>query len=132
MRMARGWLPILAFSGALFAQSTPTERHAPIFGTYSSLIYDAKETGDIGGTELTVIPQYITAYVLFQCAEGDAYPPVFVPAKVTANTVDFTIPDALNDMCPRLYHGVPTSKGLRLTHNGGVELVPRRKSYWAR
>jgi hypothetical protein len=130
MRAAR-WLPVLACSSALLAQSTPAQRHAAIFGTYSSLIYDAKETGDIAGTELTVIPQYIIAYVLFQCAEGDASAPVLVPAKVTANTVDFTIPDALNDMCPGSYHGVLTAKGLRLTHSGGVELVPRRKSYWA-
>ncbi len=130
MRAAR-WSPVFVFSAVLFAQSTPTERHAPIFGTYSSLIFDAKETGDIGGTELTVIPQYSTAYVLFQCAAGDASQPVFVPAKVTANTVDFIIPDALNDMCPGSYHGVLTAKGLRLTHDGGVELVPRRKSYWA-
>jgi hypothetical protein len=94
----------------VLAESTPAERHAPIFGTYSSLIYDAKETGDIGGTELTVIPQYVTAYVLFQCGEGDASPPVLVPAKATANTVDFIVPDLANDMCPGSYHGVLTAR----------------------
>jgi hypothetical protein len=61
------WLSLFALSSTLIAQSTPADRHAPIFGTYSNLIYDANETGDIGGTELTVIPQYVTAYFFSVC-----------------------------------------------------------------
>ncbi len=124
-------LLLLTIAGTFDGQSTPSERHLPIFGTYSSLVYGAKDTGDLNGTELTVIPQYISAYVLFQCAEGVPSMPLLVPAKVTSDSVDFVIPDSTDAMCPGKYHGVLTARGLRLAHNGSVELIPRRRSYWA-
>jgi hypothetical protein len=128
--MPARWLPLLLLlAAASSAQSTPAERHAPIFGTYSSLI---TSTQDIGGTELTILPQLETAYVIFQCAAGDVWPPSFVPAKVTRSTVDFTVPASASSECSGTYHGVLTAKGLRLSHDGGVEFVPRRRSYWAR
>jgi hypothetical protein len=132
MRFA--WLGVLVLSIAATGQQTPSQRHSPIFGTYSSLAFDDESgSGDLLGTEIQIIPQYGSARVLFQCAQGVPSEPLLIVAKVTATTVDFNIPDSPQGMCPGRYHGTLTKNGLQLSLNGKrTEVLPRTKSYWAR
>lgn len=84
------------------------------------------------GAELTVIQQYNTAYVIFQCAEGVPTDPVFVPARVTGSTVEFTVKQE-NGVCNGKYSATATAKGVRLSSDispGTNEFLPRRRSYW--
>jgi hypothetical protein len=113
---------------SLSAQHAPADRQGPIFGTFSSLKANA-ETGDVLGKEITILPQYKSARVIFQCAEGEPEEPVLVPATTTLNSVDFDI-KLPSSPCNGHYHGTLTPTGLRL---GGQypETLPRKKSYWA-
>jgi hypothetical protein len=113
---------------SLNGQHAPSDRQGPIFGTFSSLKSNA-ETGDVLGKEITILPQYKSARVIFQCAEGEAEEPVFVSATTTLNSVDFDI-KLPSSPCNGHYHGTLTASGLRL---GGAYPVtlPRKKSYWA-
>jgi len=92
-----------------------------------------QETGDLLGAELTVIPQYQTAYVIFQCAEGAPADPVFVPAKIKGGTVEFTV-NQEGGFCNGKYSATANAKGVRLSSDvshGSTEFLPRRRSYWA-
>jgi hypothetical protein len=58
------------------AQDSPAQRRGPEFGTFSNLEFN-EDTGDVLGFEITVIPGFRTAYVIFSCAEGAPETPVF-------------------------------------------------------
>jgi hypothetical protein len=115
------------------AQGTPALRHGIAFGTFSNLRY-VDESGDVLGTEITIVPQYRSAYAIFQCAEGAPTNPIFVPVAIKRNRVTFTIKNG--DGCPGTYNGIVNAKGLTLSVNPtsieGDGFLPRRKSYWAR
>ena len=129
MRRAAAILLIVATT-AISPQGTPTLRRGLIFTTWSSMDY-VTESGDVIGTEITVVPQYLTAYVIFQCTEGAPSSPILLPAKTTATSVDFTVPESPDQLCPGHYVGNVTPKGLALTMGTSHEILPRRKSYWA-
>jgi hypothetical protein len=121
----------LLASTAVLGQATPALRHGPIFGTFTNL-RTHEETGDILGAELTVLPQYQTAYVIFQCAEGEATKPVFATAEVKGDTLRFTIgPDA--GPCAGRYLATATRDGVSLhrDHAPPDVILPRKRSYWA-
>ena len=127
---------ILAVS--MQAQSTPAKRHGQVFGTFSNMHY-IEETGDVVGTEITIIPQYKTAYAVFQCAEGAPSDPVFVPVSLNGNQIRFTVHSG-DKSCDGVFTGTLTAQGLRLiaysetrareASNGG-ELLLRQASYWS-
>jgi hypothetical protein len=120
------------------AQSTPAQRHAPAFGTFSNMHYIA-QTGDVVGTEITIIPQYQTAYAIFQCSEGAPSDPVFVPVSINGNQIRFTV-HTRDKSCDGVFTGTITARGLKLTvqsedknqkaSEAGV-LLSRRASYWS-
>ena len=120
------------------AQPTPTERRGFAFGTFSSLHY-VEEAGDVLGIEITIIPQYKTAYAIFQCAEGAPTDPVFVPVSLSGNQVKFTIRSG-DASCDGVYTGTITAKGMQLmAHREGAGkaaynagFLSRGRSYWAR
>lgn len=129
-------LAILAVSTE--AQSTPAQRHGQVFGTFSNMHY-IEETGDVVGTEITIIPQYKTAYAIFQCAEGAPSNPVFVPVSLNGNQIRFTVHSG-DKSCDGVFTGTITAQGLRLiahSETGGRdafdwgELLLRQASYWS-
>jgi hypothetical protein len=97
------------------------------------------QTGDVVGTEITIIPQYQTAYAIFQCSEGAPSDPVFVPVSINGNQIQFTI-HTRDKSCDGTFTGTVTSRGLKLTPQSedknqkapeAGELLSRRASYWS-
>ena len=115
------------------SQDTPALRHGIGFGTFSDL-HCIEESGDVLGTEVTVIPQYTSAYAIFQCAEGAPTTPVLIPVQIRGNQITFKVSSP--ESCPGTYTGVVTSSGMKLSVTqsdfNGNGVLPRRKSYWAR
>ena len=105
-----------------------------MFGTFSNLQY-VNETGDVIGLEITIVPQYLTAYAIFQCAEGSPSPPVFVPVTIKGNRVSLTVSRG-DTGCEGIYSGVVTARGLTLDQQqvgpATDRFLPRRASYWSR
>ena len=97
------------------------------------------QTGDVVGTEITIIPQHKTAYAIFQCSEGTPADPVFIPVSINGNQLQFTV-HSQDKSCDGAFTGTITAQGLKLvapSDNKGqkaseVELLPRRASYWSR
>ncbi len=121
------------------AQSTPAQRHGPAFGTFSNLHY-IDQTGDVVGTELTIIPQYQTAYAIFQCSLGAPSDPVFVPVTINGNQIQFTV-HSRDKSCDGAFTGTITARGMKLVTQSenkspkaseASELLSRRASYWSR
>jgi hypothetical protein len=120
------------------AQSTPAQRHGPAFGTFSNLHYIA-QTGDVVGTEITIIPQYKTAYAIFQCSEGAPSDPFLVPVSINGNQIQFTV-HSRDKSCEGTFIGTITTRGMTIvaqSDNKGQkapeagELLLRRASYWS-
>jgi hypothetical protein len=115
------------------SQSTPALRRGLVFGTFSDLRYNA-EAGDVVGTEITIMPQYRSAYAIFQCAEGAPTDPIFIPVEIKENRITFKV--ASPDSCPGIYTGIVSANGMKLSVRNsdfnGNGFLPRRKSYWAR
>jgi hypothetical protein len=98
------------------------------------------QTGDVVGTEITIIPQYQTAYAIFQCSEGAPSDPVFVPVSISGNQIRFTV-HTRDKSCDGAFTGTITARGLKLVaqnDNKGQkaseeagELLSRRASYWS-
>jgi len=97
------------------------------------------QTGDVVGTEITIIPQYQTAYAIFQCSEGAPSDPVFVPVSINGNEIQFTV-HTRDKSCDGVFAGTITARGLKLVapnENKGQkpseagELLSRRASYWS-
>jgi hypothetical protein len=102
------------------------------YGTFSSLRY-IEEAGDVLGAEITIVPQFETAYAIFQCAEGVPAAPVFVPLTVRGNHVSFDV--NAGAFCDGHYVGEVSAKGMQLTNTREprtTEFLPRKKSYWAK
>jgi hypothetical protein len=121
-------------AGSMQAQSTPAQRHGLAFGTFSNLHYIA-QTGDVVGTEITIIPQHKTAYAIFQCSEGMPDDPVLVPVSINGNQIQFTV-RSQDKSCDGVFTGAITPKGLKLLPQSqkpseGGELLLRRASYWS-
>jgi hypothetical protein len=104
-----------------------------VFGTFSDLRY-LDEPGDVLGTEITIVPQYRSAYAIFQCAEGEPTDPIFVPVQIKGNRITFQV--AKGHPCSGTYMGAVTVRGMTLSvrdsDSVGNGFLPRRKSYWAR
>ncbi|MBB5337998.1 hypothetical protein [Tunturiibacter gelidoferens] len=124
--------------GSMQAQSTPALRHGPAFGTFSNLHY-IDQTGDVVGTEITIIPQHKTAYAIFQCSEGAPSDPVFVPVSLNGRQIQFTV-HSRDKSCDGVFTGTITARGLKLVaqsenkgpkESEGGELLSRRASYWS-
>ncbi len=115
------------------AQDTRALRQGIVFGTFSDLRYN-HQGGDLLGTEITIIPQYRSAYAIVQCASGAVTDPVFVPVQIKGNRITFQIENG--SLCTGKYTGNIRSRGMLLSvresDNSGNGFLPRRKSYWAR
>jgi hypothetical protein len=135
-KLSFAFFAVLAVS--MQAQSTPALRHGQAFGTFSNMHYIA-QTGDVVGTEITIIPQYQTAYAIFQCSQGAPSDPVFVPVSINGNQIQFTV-HSRDKSCDGVFTGTITARSLKLvaqSENKGqkaseaAELLSRRASYWS-
>ncbi len=114
------------------AQDNPAQRRGPEFGTFSNLKFN-EDTSDVLGFEITIIPGFRTAYVIFQCAEGAPETPVFVPAQVSAHHIRFIVPVTDPSSCGGEFTATVGARGIRLKQaNNPADFLPRRRSYWAR
>lgn len=125
---------VIATSLALLfvTAATAATPEARVTGTYSSLAYN-DESGDLGGTEITILFGAGAHYALVQCAEGEPGIPLLLKAQVTGLKVSFTVPKGSSSGCPEAtYTGTVTSAGLtgHFAGFGPSELLKRKSSYW--
>jgi len=115
------------------AQPTPPQRHGLDFGTFSGLHY-IEEAGDVTGVEITIVPQYETAYAIVQCAEGAPTAPIFVPIDLKGNSFHFVIKTG-NSSYDGDFSGTISQRGMILHSTSEMctgGFIPRRASYWVR
>lgn len=103
----------------------------PLSGTFSNMSL-SKQSGDINGYEVVVIPQAGSPWIVFQCSEGAPSSPVLVPINEDGVSFSFTVKDAGN-VCNGSYVGTRTPTGLTLrgAADGETQTLIRKPSYWA-
>jgi len=114
----------------LAATPTPVVR---VTGTFSSLTFNA-ESGDLGGTEITIVVGGGGHYAIVQCSEGSPGIPLVVKVQVQGQKVSFIIPKggSSSGCGESAYTGTVTAAGLQgqFTGSGEQELLKRKPSYW--
>lgn len=103
-----------------------------VTGTYSSLNIN-EESGDLGGTEISILYGAHAHYAVVQCSEGEPGIPVVVKVKVNGSKVSFTVPKNSGSGCPEVaYEGTVSAAGLtgQFSGFGLTELLKRKSSYW--
>ncbi len=126
-------LRIVVLAAATHSQSTPQQRHGINFGTFSNLRY-IEEGGDVLGVEITILPQYETAYAIVQCAEGAPTAPVLVPIELKGNHFHFVLRTGRSGSDGD-FSGTISQRGMTLHSTSEVcagGFIPRRSSYWSR
>jgi len=122
-------LTLFLASASLAASPAPAAR---ITGTFSSLAY-SDESGDLGGTEITIVFGGSAHYAIVQCSEGSPGIPLVVKVQVQGQNVSFTIPKDSSSGCPEAtYAGTVSAAGLQgqFAGFGKRELLKRKPSYW--
>jgi hypothetical protein len=99
-------------------------------GTYTDMRYH-RESGDVLGTEVSVVNSRQGYYAVYQSSEGEPGVPVVVPAKVEGTSLQFDVP-AATDSRGR-FTGTFDATGLTGTFAGSQERVDlkRSASYWS-
>jgi hypothetical protein len=124
---------VVAFMMAVAPAIAAEPIHVP--GIYSDLRYD-KQTDDLSGTEIFIVPAAggYTAFVQF--AEGEAGAALAVPVKVNQDHVSFTVPEPSGGagvydgrISAREFVGTVTTTVNGKTNSTPIRLA-RKKSYW--
>ena len=104
-----------AFAGNVSAQT------GPVAGVYENLTV-GKESGDLVGMRVVIIPAHDTFYAMVQIAQGGAEDPKpeFVNATVKGNTIEFTVGD-------QKYTGTVSVAGFRVKDPDGKTHVLKRR-----
>lgn len=105
-------LPLLAFA---------QPASAPVGGVYENFSV-GKESGDLEGMRVVIIPAAGGFYAMVQIAQGGAEDPKpeFVPVKVTGMNVEFTVGE-------QKYTGTISIAGLRVKNTDGpIQVLKRR------
>lgn len=99
-------------------------------GTYTDMRYQ-RESGDVVGTEVSVVYSRQGYYVVYQSSEGEPGVPVVVPAKVQGVSLQFDVPGA-TDARGR-FTGTFDAAGLVGSFSGSQERVDLKRSvsYWS-
>ena len=105
----------VSFAASVSAQSTP------VAGVYENFTV-GKESGDLVGMRIVIIPAHDTFYAMVQIAQGGAEDPKpeFVDATVKGMTVAFTVGD-------QKYTGTINVAGMRLKDPDGQTHVLKRR-----
>jgi len=121
--------------GLVFAANVSAatlEEVVRVTGTFSSLVYN-DESGDLGGTEISIVYGGSSHYAIVQCSEGSPGVPFVAKVQVQGIMVSFTLPKGSGSGCPEAtYNGTISSEGLRgqFAGFGEPELLKRKSSYW--
>lgn len=112
-------LGLMVFS-VFFAGNVSAQR-GPVAGVYENFTV-GKESGDLVGMRVVIIPAHDTFYAMVQIAQGGAEDPkpVFVDATVKGNTVEFTVGD-------QKYTGTVSVAGFRVKDPDGKTHVLKRR-----
>src|SRR5688572_33420124 len=112
-------LGLLVFS-VFFAGNVWAQR-GPVAGVYENFTV-GKESGDLVGMRIVIIPAHDTFYAMVQIAQGGAEDPKpeFVDATVKGNTVEFTVGD-------QKYTGIVNIAGFRVKDPDGKTHVLKRR-----
>jgi hypothetical protein len=114
------------------ASAATLEAAMKVTGTFSSLAYN-NESGDLGGTEISIVVGGGGHYAIVQCSEGSPGIPVVVKVQVQGQRVAFTVPNGSGSGCPEAaYSGTVGAEGLtgRFNGFGDPKLLKRKTSYW--
>ncbi|MCU1222882.1 MAG: hypothetical protein JWQ42_975 [Edaphobacter sp.] len=121
---------LLLFRGTVDAQNSSHNRGAGLItGVFSSLILHA-ESQDVIGYEITVskVGDKGVYFVVLQCAQGVAEPPIVSRAEVVSGMLTFSPED---HACGSKFRAMPGSKGILLWIDGRSQgLIPRHHSFW--
>lgn len=103
-------------------------------GTFSSLTYN-KESGDLLGAELKIVPVRNGYQGVLQIAEGGSSPLMLVDVSFHKNKVTFTIPTNYTPYGGGIFNGTIDTRHIRgvLKFKNGAETeltLPRKHSYW--
>jgi len=123
------FLSLFPATASLAATPVPAAR---ITGTFSSLAH-SDTSGDLSGTEITIVFGGSDHYAIVQCSEGSPGIPLVVKVQVQGQKVSFTIPKGSSSGCPESgYTGTVSASGLsgQFTGFGEQELLKRKPSYW--
>ena len=114
-----GILGVMVFT--VFFAANAAAQAGPVGGVYENFTV-GKESGDLVGMRIMIIPAADTFYAMVQIAQGGAEDPkpVFVDATVKGNTVEFTVGD-------QKYTGTVTVSGLRVKDPDGQTHVLKRR-----
>ena len=112
-------LGVMVFS--VFVAANVPAQTGPVGGVYENFTV-GKESGDLVGMRIMIIPAANTFYAMVQIAQGGAEDPkpVFVDATVKGNTVEFTVED-------QKYTGTVTVSGFRVKDPDGQTHVLKRR-----
>jgi len=112
-------LGLLVFS--VFFVGNVSAQTGPVAGVYENFTV-GKESGDLVGMRVVIIPAHDTFYAMVQIAQGGAEDPKpeFVDATVKGTTVEFTVGD-------QKYTGTVSVAGFRVKDpDGKTHLLKRR------
>ena len=116
---------VVAILGAMvfsvFFTANVSAQTGPVAGVYENFTL-GKESGDLEGMRVVIIPAHNTFYAMVQIAQGGAEDPKpeFVDATVKGNTVEFKVGDIK-------YTGIVSIAGLRLKDPDGKTHVLKRR-----
>ena len=112
-------LGVMVFS--VFCAANVPAQTGPVAGVYENFTV-GKESGDLVGMRIVIIPAHDTFYAMVQIAQGGAEDPKpeFVDATVKGNTVEFTVGD-------QKYTGIVGIAGFRVKDPDGKTQVLKRR-----
>jgi hypothetical protein len=112
-------LGVMVFS-VLFAANISAQT-GPVGGVYENFTV-GKESGDLVGMRIVIIPAHDTFYAMVQIAQGGAEDPKpeFVDATVKGSAVEFTVGD-------QKYTGTVSVAGFRVKDPDGKTHVLKRR-----
>lgn len=112
-------LGLMIFS--VFFAANVSAQPGPVAGVYENFTV-GKESGDLVGMRVVIIPAHDTFYAMVQIAQGGAEDPKpqFVDATVKGNRVEFTVGD-------QKYTGTVSIAGLRVRDPDGQTHVLKRR-----
>jgi len=112
-------LGVMVFS--VFFAGNVSAQTGPVAGVYENFTV-GKESGDLVGMRVVIIPAHDTFYAMVQIAQGGAEDPKpeFVDATVKGNTVEFTVGD-------QKYTGTVSVAGFRVKDPDGKTHVLKRR-----
>lgn len=111
-----------AATSATIARNTPPQPVVIVAGIYENFTV-GKESGDLEGMRVVIVPAGGGYYAIVQIAQGGAEDPKpeFVPAEVKGRTVTFAVGE-------EKYTGTASATGLTVKNAAGDAQVLKRKA----